>query len=1271
MRLARLSIVGCVFAVLAHVFAFETSAYAQLPAGPPARPMITDLVDEANLAPLSGNTRPEANAANDRGRVADSLPMAHLTLQLRRPPEQEQALTQFIDQLHDPASANFHKWLTPDQFGARFGPAASDIQQITGWLQSHGFRVNVIYPSGMSIDFSGTAGQVRTAFHTEIHYIQARGANHIANMSDPQIPAALASTVVGIVALHDIAPRTKVTPRRKNGVDYTAGSGNYPVTPADLATIYNLNPVFNVGVSGQNQTIYLIEDTNLYTNNDWTTFRSTFGLSGYSGATLSTVHPAPPSGSNNCSDPGVNSDDIEAILDAEYASAAAPSAAIVMATCANSPDGLLIALQNLINGSNPPAIISMSYGECEAFNGASSNAAYNAIYQQGVAEGTSIFVSAGDEAAGSCDYGGKSVTHGIGVNALASTPYNVAVGGTDFSDTYAGSTSTYWSSSNTATYGSAKSYIPEIPWNDSCASQLIASAHGHSTTYGSSSYCNSLNRNSFYLNNVGGSGGPSGCATGSPSISGVVSGSCQGYAKPSWQSGVIGIPNDGVRDLPDVSLFAADGMWNHYYVFCYSDHNNGGVPCTGAPSGWSGAGGTSFASPIMAGIQALINQNMGAAQGNPNVVYYKLAAVAYGASGNASCNSSNGNTISSSCIFNDVTQGDMDAPCTGSYNCYQPSGTYGVLSTNNSAYAPAYGTTTSWDFATGLGSINVYNLVTGWKSFVVANPMTLQVSPSNDIASSGNQGGPFSPSSFQYMLQASIGSVGYSISGVPSWLTPSSTSGTTTTTGTTITFTVNSNANSLSPATYNATITFTDTTYNKTVLTRTAALIVLSASSSNGILQVSPATNIAASGDPGGPFSPSSFQYQLSASKGSVGYSISGLPSWLSASSTSGTVTTSPSTVTFTVNSNTNGLSFGFYNATIAFNDTTNNAIIQTISAAVFVMASGSGGGGSSTAKIFVSAKSGSDTGVCPITAPCATLNYALSIADAGAQIIILDGGAFGPIILSGPITILGNTPNLQTQIVADPTAQAGCIGALPSGCYLTNNGFGVEIAAAATDSVKIEDVFMSAGSSGTGALKLTSGGQIQLSNNVFRGNSSSNAPIVTLAPNNPGTTQAQVYFSNSDVGFNNTQANAGAVLVQPIGTTSIKLHFNHVEVHNASYGIRTDGSLQSSPAVQVATIVSESEFFSFNNAAINAFSTSGTGTVNAAYNNVIILNAQAAIKTDGPQSTVSLSNSTIAGNGAGVQILNSATIVTSGNNTIVGNGTNVSGGTLTPLAAR
>jgi hypothetical protein len=1058
---------GCALALFAFSFVLAPLAGAQTSVAVSKRSLIVSAISDANVVRLFGNTRPEANDANDRGKVADSLPMQHLTLQLRRSPEQEQALTRFIDQLHDPASANYHRWLTPEQFGAQYGPVASDIQKVTSWLQSHGFTVDTVYPSGMAIGFSGNAGQVSAAFHTEIHHIEARGAAHIANMSDPQIPAALAPAVVGIVALHDIPHRPNIAHKRVKSAEFTVGGGEFLVTPADLATIYNFNPAFNAGVTGQGQTIYLIEDSDLYSTSDWTTFRSVLGLSSFSGASLTTVHPAPPTGPTNCNAPGVNGDGGEAILDAEWSSAAAPSAAIVMATCANNPDGLLTAVTNLLNGPSPPAIISISYGECEAFNGAASNAAYNAIYQQGVAEGASIFVSTGDQDAGVCDFNASVATHGIGVNALASTPYNVAVGGTDFSDTYSGVNNTYWNSGNTASFGSAKSYIPEIPWNGSCGSQLLATHYGFATTYGASGFCNNSPGTTTYRNNTGGSGGPSACATGNPAISGVVGGTCQGYAKPSWQSGVFGIPSDGVRDLPDVSLFASNGYWNHYYVFCYSDPNNGGTPCTGSPNNWSGAGGTSFSSPILAGVQALINQNMGAPQGNPNAVYYKLAATEYGASGSSSCNSSNGNAVGSSCIFYDVTLGDMDAPCTGTHNCYLPSGTTGVLSTDNNSYAPAFKTGTGWDFATGIGTINVFNLVNGWKAFFNNNPTTLQVNPANDIAASGNQGGSFSPNSFQYVLTTVTGTVNYTITGVPNWLTASSTSGTATTAGTTITFSVNSNANALSPATYTATIAFNDTTNNVIARATPASLIVLNAASANGVLQVSPATNIATSGNTGGPFSPASFPYQLSASKGSVSYSVTGLPGWLTVSSDSGAVTTSPTSVTFTVNSNANSLSAGSYSGTIVFNDVSNGAPIETISATITVN-NGAPGLGSPTVT-YVSGK-GTDTGVCPVIEPCATFAYALSVAPAGGVINCVDAGSFGAVTITKAITI---------DCGGGEGGQVGSI--LASG---TN---GIIINAAVTDHVIIRNIDINGASQASGpgliGINVTAVGSLTLEN--------------------------------------------------------------------------------------------------------------------------------------------------------------------------------------------
>ena len=861
----------CLFtiAVVASVLAFPFISFSQTGH---SRALITQRIDESKLITLTGNTHPYANPANDRGIVGDDFQMEHMLLQLRRPAEQEQALENRIEGLTDLHSPNYHQWLTAKEFGETYGLAASDIATITSWLESHGFTVHGTYANGVLIDFSGTAGQVRETFRTEIHNLEVDGARHISNMTDPKIPAAFADAVAGVVSLNDFMPRPLYKPK----ANYTIGGGTFAVVPGDLGVIYNLNPLLTGGTSGQGQTVVVIEDTNVYKTSDWTTFRSTFGLSSYTAGTFTQVHPT---GTASCPDPGTNGDEIEAILDAEYASAAAPNAAIELASCSDTATtfGGLIAVQNLVNGANPPAIMSISYGFCEAFNGATANAAFNSTYQQAASEGVSVFVSSGDESAVSCDANSSKSTHGIGVSGFTSTPYNVSVGGTDYGDTFAGTTGTYWNSTNTATYESAKSYVPEIPWNDSCASQLLATFNGFALTYGSSGFCNSSLGQEF-LTTGSGSGGPSGCATGSPSISGVVSGTCAGYAKPSWQSGFAGIVADGVRDIPDVSLFAANGVWGHYFPFCDTDPFDGGK-CTGAPSTWLGAGGTSFSSPIMAGIQALINQKTGSSQGNPNPTLYSLAATEYGATGNSACNSTLGNGVASTCIFYDVTQGDFDVNCTGTHNCYIPSGTNGVVSTSNSAYQPAYTATTGWDFTTGIGTVNAANLVNAWPTSTSPS-FTLGASPSSlTIAQSANATSTITVTP----KNGFSGTVTFSATGLPSGVTAAF-NPTSSATSSSLTLTASSTA-----ATGSTTVTITGTSGSLTAST-TISLTITGTGGANFTLSASPNTltvNKGAVGrstitvTPTGGFT------------GSVSFSASGLPTGVTASFSPTSSTTS------------------------------------------------------------------------------------------------------------------------------------------------------------------------------------------------------------------------------------------------------------------------------------------------------------------------------------------------------------------------------------------
>ena len=711
----RLGFVAAVLVVVALAVAYrQISRLWAAGQGESAPVLITEPIDETKLITLRGNTRPEARvAAYDRGRVEDGFAMDYLLLQLRRPPELERAFEQYIDSLTDKSSPNFHHWLTADQQGQQYGLAQQDLDVLVGWLSLHGFTVDRIYPNTLVIAFSGTAGEILEAFHTEIHYLDVKGESHYANVSDPKIPEALAPAVVGVVSMHNFKPHAMI-----KRAEYTFGGCNtlptqpgydsatpscYALVPADFQTIYNAAPLFRLGILGQGQTIAVVEDSDTYTpsggTNDVTVYRNTF-LSKYSG-TVTTTHPG------GCTNPGANGADSEADLDAEVASAIAPDATIEVATCADtSTFGGLIAIENLVSAGSPPAIISMSYGVCEAANYLPSNAAFNTAFQSAAAAGVSVFASAGDSGASTCarDFtGGESYAYpGIGVTGWGESVYNVSVGGTDFQDVYNAKEAspviplgTYWNSSsgNSGTDGSAKSYIPEIPWNDSCASALISNYVSSSlTTYGSSGFCNSSNGTTNYLSTAAGSGGPSGCATGSANSSYLyVEGSttCAGYAKPAWQSGIFGNPNDGVRDIPDVSLFAANGIWGHYIVVCFSDPSNGGTSCSGAPSSWSGFGGTSASAPMMAGIQALVNQKWNMRAGNPNPIYYKIAKAEFGASGNSACYSINQpprRGLGTSCAFYDITQGDIDVDCVYngtafSADCYVPSGTYGTLGT--------------------------------------------------------------------------------------------------------------------------------------------------------------------------------------------------------------------------------------------------------------------------------------------------------------------------------------------------------------------------------------------------------------------------------------------------------------------------------------------------------------------------------------------------------------------------------------------------------------
>jgi subtilase family serine protease len=300
-----------------------------------------------------GGTLRLAPGSIDEGPVSDSLPMEHLFLQLRRGPAEEQALASLLESVQDPASSQYHHWLSADELGERFGPARADIATVVQWLSTQGFKVNGVSKSGLTIDLSGTAGQLRDAFHTEIHRYSVNGKQHIANAGAAQVPAALAPVVAGFASLNDFRPRPLMVKPKSNFSFKCTGcpdgfnnTEQYDEAPADLATIYNVTPLYRAKqpITGRGVTVVVLEDTDIQSKDDLATFRSAFGLSAYSG-TFSQIHPGP-----GCGDPGKNGAEGEAALDAEWAGAVA-DATVHLASCADTTTnfGAFIAAQNLLS----------------------------------------------------------------------------------------------------------------------------------------------------------------------------------------------------------------------------------------------------------------------------------------------------------------------------------------------------------------------------------------------------------------------------------------------------------------------------------------------------------------------------------------------------------------------------------------------------------------------------------------------------------------------------------------------------------------------------------------------------------------------------------------------------------------------------------------------------------------------------------------------------------------------------------------------------------
>jgi hypothetical protein len=641
------------------------------------KPVISSRIDDSVRATFAGSRHPLAQAQFDVGSVDPTTRLDRMLLVLDATTDQQQALQKLLDSQQDPTSPNYHHWLTPKEFGQKFGPAPQDVQSVSAWLQSRGFTVTSVAHSGRWIEFSGSAGQAERAFGTVLRQYSVANEHHIANATDISVPTAIAPVTRGVVSLHNFFKKPMLTHymQAKANVDgtYTAinpdatfNTSNGPVhalTPGDYAKIYQFGPLLSAALNGTGVTIAIVarSDANI---SDFTGFRQITNLPA---ASLINTLTQPP-------DPGFdpnNGDSVEVNLDSQWAGAVAPGAAInvVVSASTATTDGVDLSSAYVVDNNLAP-VMSVSFGDCESNLSPSENAFFNSLWQQAAAEGISVMVSSGDSGAAGCDFAEqpRPATGGLAVSGLASTPFNTAVGGTEFAES--GHDATFWAASNGTGGVSALGYIPEVAWNESCDPNTVNSP------------CAGIGL--FILASSG--GGRSGI-----------------YSKPSWQSSVSGIPSDQVRDVPDISLSAAshDG-----YVICFNFSCNGGLVGI--------VGGTSASSPSFAGLMAIVNQAAGR-QGLANYMLYELARKP-----NAFCDSASRAVPSlpppSTCLFNDVIFGSNTVP-------------------GQSGFAANAG----FDLATGLGSVNAANLVNAWKA-IALNGTTLAISSNGGASISAAHG---------------------------------------------------------------------------------------------------------------------------------------------------------------------------------------------------------------------------------------------------------------------------------------------------------------------------------------------------------------------------------------------------------------------------------------------------------------------------------------------------------------------------------------------------
>jgi len=668
--------------ILCAALLAATSAFAAVP-----QARITATIDNTQRAELPGTASPHAHAANDAGTVAPNTPLTAMTLVFSRTVAQQQALDALIAAQQTPGSAQYHHFLTPAQFGAQFGVADADIAKASAWLEEQGFTVTAVSPARDRITFSGNAAQVASAFGAELHNYTSTAGTHFAPSTALTVPSALASSVLTVANLSSFRPRPRVKFNSASAAPrYTSGlSGNVYLGPRDLGTIYDVNTTYNNGFNGGGQSIAVIGQSAIVPA-DITAFQTGFGY---------TAKPpiqvlVPNTGSSTV----YTGDEAESDLDLEYTSTMAPGATIyfVYAGSSSTADVFTAAAYAVQEAIAP--IISLSYGDCEPDLGSGDYAQLNNILSEAAVQGQTVVVAAGDSGSTDCWEDTTATTtyrEALAADFPASSQYVTGMGGTEIPS--ADISSTYFTAptGTTDVVSSAKSYVPEQTWND----DAYVVSNGYQGTTG------------LYAIDAGGGG---------TSIY---------TARPTWQTGVTGIPSGTFRVEPDLALLAS----NYFpgYIFCSSDEtawtSTQESSCTSglrdsSTSDFTVAGGTSFAAPIFAGLVAVLNQAKGytTGQGLLNQELYTLAS----------------SPTTYATAFHDINVANNGNECAaGTTYC-------------STAGAASYFTTAGYDEATGLGSIDFTNLVAAWPTStatpttatftLAANPTAATVAPGSSTS---------------------------------------------------------------------------------------------------------------------------------------------------------------------------------------------------------------------------------------------------------------------------------------------------------------------------------------------------------------------------------------------------------------------------------------------------------------------------------------------------------------------------------------------------------